>query len=320
MRYKYVPNAGIEISALTAGTWSIGGDRWGAAPDPEGSAAAIRAMIDGGVNLIDTSPAYGEGVSEEIVGKALKDGYRDKTLVATKFSRITGPNGTIIHDGSYANAIRECDASLKRMGLDYIDLYIQHWPSPDYPIAETMGALVDLKKAGKIRFVGLSNYNREQVEEASKYVKVDFVQNQYSMLDETKEEYFRWCESQGIGVMTYGSLGGGLLTGAVRQMPDWDKSDFRLNFYGSFYKEPAFSKIMSLLKVLDQVAEAHGKPVAQVAINWSTQKSFVSTAICGASKVRKAEQNCAAFQWVLGGEEMDAIDRALRTLNLSQGK
>lgn len=316
MRYKYVPNAGIEISALTAGTWSIGGDRWGAAPDPEGSAAAIRAMIDGGVNVIDTSPAYGEGVSEQIVGKALRDGYRNKVLVATKFSRITGPDGNVIHDGSYANAIRECDASLRRMNLDHIDIYIQHWPSPDYPIAETMGALADLKRAGKIRFVGLSNYNREQIEEASKYVKIDFVQNHYSMVSETNAELFRWCEGQGIGVMTYGSLGGGILTGAVRRMPDWDRSDFRLNFYGGFYQEPTFSKIMSLLSVLDEIAEAHGKPVAQVVINWSTQKSFVSTAICGAAKVRKAEENCDTFDWMLCDNEMRRIDEELRLLNL----
>lgn len=320
MRYKYVPKAGVNISALSMGTWAIGGDRWGAAPDPAGSADAIRAMIDGGVNLIDTSPAYGEGVSEEIVGQALRDGYRDKVLVATKFSRLTGENNTIIHDGSYANAIRECDASLRRMNLDCIDIFIQHWPTPDYPVEETMSALADLKKAGKIRFVGVSNFDQDLIEQASKVVSVDFLENHYSMVNESSTELFRWCEQQGIGVMTYGSLGGGILTGAVRSMPDWDASDFRLNFYGKFYKEPFFSKVMDLLTVLDEISAERGKPIPQIVINWSTQKSFVSTAICGVRSASRAAQNCATFDWELSEQEMRRIDQKLKEIDLSGTK
>ena len=318
MRYKYIENADIDVSALSAGTWGVGGDRWGASADPSGSVDAIRAMIDGGVNIIDTSPAYGEGVSEQIVGEALQDGYRNKVLLATKFSRITGEGNTIIHDGSYENAIRECEASLLRMKTDCIDIFIQHWPAPDYPIEETMGALVDLKKAGKIRFVGVSNFDQDLIEQASKAISIDFLQHHYSMLNETNTKLFEWCKLQGIGVMTYGSLGGGILTGAVRNIPEWDKTDFRLSFYGKFYREPVFSRIMSLLDVLDEISIERGKPVSQISINWTTQKPFVSTAICGVRSVANAAQNCAAFDWELSEEEVCRIDEKLKEIDLQE--
>ena len=238
------------------------------------SIKAIRAMIDEGVNLVDTAPVYGNGHSEEVVGKALEDGYRDKVFLATKFSISNDENGAIINNGSYENAIRECDDSLRRLKTDHIDIYI---------------------------------------EAAQKVVRIDFLQPPYSMVEESQKNLLMWCEEQGIGTMTYGSLGAGILTGAVRELPDWEENDFRYTFY-DYFRDPKFSRIMELLTVLDQIALARQKPLAQIAINWSTQKSYVSTAICGVRDPQQAWENCSTFDWELTADEMGIIDEAVKRL------
>jgi aryl-alcohol dehydrogenase-like predicted oxidoreductase len=315
MRYKHVGNAGIDISALAVGTWAIGGQQWGDVNEKD-SIDAIRAMIDGGVNLVDTAPIYGNGHSEEVVGKALENGYREKVFLATKFSISNDENGAVINNGSYENAIWECEQSLKRLNTDHIDIYIMHWPDPATPVEVTMRALADLKKSGKIRFIGVSNFDRNLIEEAQKVVRIDFLQPPYSMVEESQKELLAWCETQGIGTMTYGSLGAGILTGAIRELPDWEENDFRYTFY-DYFKNPKFSKIMELLKVMDKIAQVRNKPLAQIAINWSTQKSYVSTAICGVRDPQQAYENCATFDWELTGEEMELIDSEIERLQMN---
>lgn len=315
MRYKHVGNAGIDISALAVGTWAIGGQQWGDVNEKD-SIDAIRAMIDGGVNLVDTAPIYGNGHSEEVVGKALENGYREKVFLATKFSISNDENGAVINNGSYENAIWECEQSLKRLNTDHIDIYIMHWPDPATPVEVTMRALVDLKKSGKIRFIGVSNFDRNLIEEAQKVVRIDFLQPPYSMVEESQKELLAWCETQGIGTMTYGSLGAGILTGAIRELPDWEENDFRYTFY-DYFKNPKFFKIMELLKVMDKIAQVRNKPLAQIAINWSTQKSYVSTAICGVRDPQQAYENCATFDWELTGEEMELIDSEIERLQMN---
>lgn len=303
MRYKVFKRAGVEVSSIAVGTWSIGGLGWGKVNDND-SIAAIRAMIDNGVNIVDTAPAYGEGHSEIVVGKALKDGYRDKVFLATKFAY-----------GNYASVIKECDESLRRLAIDYIDFYFMHWPDPNTSIEETMHALEDLKKAGKIRFTGVSNYSREQIEEAEKYTRIDVLQPPYSMVNQSAKELMQWCETRGIATTTYGSLGAGILTGSIRELPHFAPDDMRYQFY-DFFVEPKFSKVMELLEVLDEISDRHGKPVAQVAINWSTQKSYVGTALCGVNTPDQAKENCAAFEWSLTEGEMNMIDCELERLGL----
>lgn len=315
MRYKHVGNAGIDISALAVGTWAIGGQQWGDVNEKD-SIDAIRAMIDGGVNLVDTAPIYGNGHSEEVVGKALENGYREKVFLATKFSISNDENGAVINNGSYENAIWECEQSLKRLNTDHIDIYIMHWPDPATPVEVTMRALADLKKSGKIRFIGVSNFDRNLIEEAQKVVRIDFLQPPYSMVEESQKELLAWCETQGIGTMTYGSLGAGILTGAIRELPDWEENDFRYTFY-DYFKNPKFFKIMELLKVMDKIAQVRNKPLAQIAINWSTQKSYVSTAICGVRDPQPAYENCATFDWELTGEEMELIDSEIERLQMN---
>lgn len=319
MRYKHFKNAGVDVSALTVGTWGIAGANsagvsWGDV-DTKESIAAVRRMVENGVNMVDTAPIYGEGHSEEVVGQALK-GIRDKVFLTTKFgSYINHFTGTSVRDCKYNTVEREIDESLKRLQTDYIDFYVMHWPDVNTPIEETMAAVNMLKEKGKIRFIGMSNSPKELIMEAQKYAKIDVIQPPFSMVNQTERELMEWAETQGIGTMTYGSLGAGILTGAIRECPEYDPKDMRLVFY-PFFKEPTFSKIMELLKTLDAIAEEHGKPVAQVSINWSTQKSFVSTALTGVNTPAQADENCSAFDWELTEEEIARIDSEIKRLGI----
>lgn len=311
MRYKRLDRAGVEISALAAGSWAIGGEGWGKT-DVEASIAALHKLFELGVNVVDTAPAYGSGHSEEIVGRALK-GYREKVMLSTKFGLDSEKDWA--ENGSFEFVLKECENSLKRLDTDYIDFYFMHWPDTDTPIEETMRALDELKRQGKIRFIGVSNFSMEQIAEAEKYGKIDVIQPPYSMVDRSAEDLMKWAKEKGIDSFTYGSLGAGILTGAVRTLPDFAEDDYRKEFY-DFYTEPKFSKVMELLKTLDAIADGHGRPVVQVAINWSTQKDFVGTALCGVRKASRAQENCTAFDWALSEEEIERIDAELERLSI----
>lgn len=310
MRYKRFKNADVDVSVMAVGTWAIGGANYGAVNRAD-SIKAIRTMIDGGVNLIDTAPCYGNGASEMIVGEAISEIPRDKVLISTKFGLITDYyTGGYIKNATYKNCMREIESSLMNLGTDYIDFYFVHWPDVNTPIDETMAALMMLKKQGKIRYIGVSNFSEEQILEAEKYGQIDVQQPPYSMVNRKFEDLMKWGYEKGIDSMTYGSLGSGILTGAIREMPNFAPDDLRLTFY-DFYKEPTFSKIMNFLKTMDKIAEAHNVPVAQVALNWSTQKEFVGTALCGVRNEAEAKENCAAFDWSLSVDEMKLLDDEL---------
>lgn len=311
MRYKKLDRAGVKISSLAVGSWAIGGEGWGKTNTKE-SIEAIHEMFESGVNLIDTAPAYGAGRSERIVGKAIK-GRRDKIMVSTKFGLDSTREWEA--NGAYDFVLKDCENSLRRLETDYIDFYFMHWPDPATPIGDTMRALDKLKKQGKIRFVGVSNFSREQIVEAEKYGNIDVIQPPYSMVDRSAENLMIWAKSKGIDAFTYGSLGAGILTGAIRELPEFENDDMRVEFY-DFFTEPRFSKIMKLLKVMDKIALEHNKPVVQVAINWNVQKEWVGAAICGVRNPRRAEENCSAFDWELTSEEMKKLDDELDRLNI----
>ena len=169
---------------------------------------------------------------------------------------------------------------------------------------------MELKAQGVIRHIGVSNYSREQILEAQQYGEVELIQPPYSMVNRSQEELIQWAADQGLGVMSYASLGAGILTGSIRSMPDFAPTDIRMTFY-DFFQEPKFSRTMELLHTLDEVAAAHGAPVPQVALNWSTQKAFIDTAIIGVRNPAEAHENCNGFGWSLTGEEMARIDAAI---------
>lgn len=313
MRYKHFQNAGVDVSELAVGTWAIGGDNYGPV-DREASIQAIRTMIDNGVNLVDTAPCYGNGYSEKVVGEALAGGYRDKVLISTKVGLVTSPNG-YDRDSSFKNIMREVESSLYNLKTDHIDFYFVHWPDMNTPFAETMSALELLRKQGKIRFIGVSNFTTEMIEECEKYGKVDVQQPPFSMVDRTFTDLMKWGAARGIDSMTYGSMGAGILSGKYRTTPNFPEGDTRLTFY-DYFREPKFSKVQELLKVMDGIAEAHGKPVGQVALNWSTQKDYVGCALVGVRSDAHAIENCSAYDWSLTDEEIATLDAKLDELGL----
>ncbi len=323
MRYKHFKNADVDVSALAVGTWAIGGAGYGEVNDKD-SIDAIHAMFDGGVNLIDTAPGYGDGYSEQIVGKALKGYDRSKILVSTKtgvgrqtlkYARSGGGNGPG-RDGRFENILYQCECSLRRLDTDYIDFLFVHWPDYETPFSETMEAMNTLKKEGKIRYVGLSNFNEEQIMECEKVTKIDVIQPPYSMVVRRDEKLMKWCIARGIDTFTYGSLGSGLLTGAIRENPVFGKGDPRGSFYSKLYTPENFNKTMQLLSVMDRIAAEHGKPVVQVAINWSCQHPLVGTILVGVKNEQEALENCAALEWKLSDEEIALLNKTLEDLQL----
>ena len=173
MRYKHFNNANVDVSLLAVGTWAIGGKNYGQVNRAE-AIGAIRKMIENGVNLVDTAPVYGNGAAEMIVGEALEKIARDKVLISTKFGLVTSAYTGDARDASYKNVMREVESSLRNLRTDYIDFYFIHWPDSNTPIDETMAALENLKKMGKIRFIGVSNFTEEQILEAEKFGKSMF--------------------------------------------------------------------------------------------------------------------------------------------------
>ena len=311
MRYKAFGNTGLQVSAIGAGSWGMGGKGWGGV-DRSSSISAIHAMVDQGVNLIDTAPGYGRGMSEEIVGEAVA-GMRDKLILTTKCGMNIDKPGFAVKKANWDEILRGVDGSLKRMGLDYIDVLLLHWPDENTPLRETMEAMDHLKKAGKVQFIGVSNLSVEQMKESQSYVDVAVTQLPYSMVDRFAQAKLQWTSEKGIANMTYGSLGAGILSGKIREYTDYGEEDMRGRFY-PFFREPQFSKVMLLVKALDVIAQDHGVPVAQVALNWSVQKPFVDTALVGVRTVEHAEENCRAMDWELSDNEIATIDTKINEL------
>lgn len=313
MRYKHFGNADVDVSELAVGTWAIGGDNYGPV-DKEASVHAIRRMIDNGVNLVDTAPCYGNGYSEKVVGEALSGGYRDKVLLSSKVGLVASANG-YDRDSSFKNVMREVESSLYNLKTDHIDFYFVHWPDLNTPFAETMSALELLRKQGKIRFIGVSNFTVEMIEECQRYGKVDVQQPPFSMVDRRSVGLMQWGSDRGVDSMTYGSMGAGILSGKFRSAPDFPEGDTRLTFY-DYFREPKFSKVQELLHVMDEIAGKHGAPVSQVALNWSCQKNYVGTSLVGVRTVVHADENCAAFDWELSDDEVARLDAELDCLGL----
>ena len=309
MRYKQFGDTGLQVSEMALGTWGIGGAGWDDYSE-ESRLDAIRAAIEGGINLIDTAPAYNAGVAERYIGQVLKDmGVRQKMVLATKCG-TEFINGAYVRDCSAKTIIRQCEESLQNLQTDYIDLYMVHWPDAKVPIEETMDALKQLKQQGKIRHAAASNFSKELLGEASRYCPIEAYQAQYSMVFRTNEETLKWAAQQGMGTMGYGALGGGILSGAVREAITYAEGHSRNRFYKHF-QEPMFSKVMKLVEVMDGIAAERNVPVAQIALNWAVQKDFISSCIVGAQSRGKVEENYAGFTWELNQEELAALNDAI---------
>jgi len=301
----------LEVSPITLGTWGIGGAGWDDYPD-EVRLDTIKAAVEAGINLIDTAPAYNGGRSEQYIGRALEQiGARKDVYIVTK----TGNDfidGQYVRNGKADNIFALCERSLRNLRTDYIDILLLHWPDPKVSLEETFGAMNRLKEQGIIGHIGASNLTKDQMIEAEKYTEIEVYQPHFSMLTQENEETIRWAHEKGIGVMAYGSLGGGLLTGRYRTVETYETMDNRNRFYGRFFQEPFFSRVMLLLEDMQAIADRHGAAVSEVALNWSRQKPYIDTCIVGAQKRSRVESNVKCLDWNLTAEEMDMLDAAIR--------
>ena len=306
MQYQEFGKTGLRVSKLCLGTWGIGGAGWDSYSD-ESRMDAIKAALEGGINFIDTAPAYNAGKAECYVGETLsKLKKRREVVISTKCGNKF-VDGKYLRCGSKESILKQCDESLKNLKTDYIDIYLVHWPDPDVELEETIDAVSTLKKEGKILHAGVSNFSKEQIEEAQKYCKIEAFQPQYSLADRKDEKLIRWAYEQGLGIMTYGTLGGGILTGNYRKLRTFEQTDSRNRFY-PYFKEPLFSKAMELLTIMDQIAEERNVSLAQIAEKWVIQKRFVSSCIIGAQSRARVEENCRNLQWELTDNEIRRLE------------
>lgn len=309
MKYKPLGNSGIDVSVIAHGTWAMGNDFFGDV-DKERAIRAIHASVDNGVNLVDTARAYGEDcAAEKVVGEALA-GIRDKVVLATKVGVLRAYGGNYVKC-SDPNVMRcELEESLRNLKTDHIDLYQIHWPDHNNPLEPALEAMLRFKEEGKIRAIGVSNFSLEEMQVAVDVADIASVQPPLSILNRQSltDGVLDFCAKNGLGVLTYGSLGGGILSGKMNKL-SIGGNELRGAFY-PYYEEPMWSKCQKLLETLRKIAEQRDVSVAQVSINWVLAQKGVTCALLGATKPETAAENAKAADWALSDEESAAIDAA----------
>ena len=307
MDYSKLGDSDIQVSSVGLGTWAMGNDFWGEVDDVE-SIAAIQASIEAGINLIDTAPVYGSGHSEEVVGRAIA-GRREQVVISTKCGNKRTADG-FVRDFSPAFLRQGIEDSLRRLGTDMIDIYFVHWPDPNRPLEPGIEELVRLHKAGKFRHLALSNFGIDLIEQVRAAVEVICLQPHYSLLKrDIENDILPYAEKEGLGVMSYGTLAGGILTGKLREIPEFPAGDNRSRFY-SYYEQPIWDKIQSLVDVLREIAADHDTSPASVAINWTLSQPGVTSVLVGAKRADQARQNAASREWALSNDEGERIEKA----------
>lgn len=309
MEYRKLGTSGLQVSVVGLGTWAIGGDFFGAVDDAE-SIRAIEAAVDEGINLIDTAPAYGAGHSETVVGEALAQIRGEKPLVATKVG-VLRTGGGFERNLKPESVRQEIDDSLRRLGVDVIDLYQIHWPDPNTPLEQTLAELKRIHEAGKFRYLGVSNFSPEQIDECLKVLPVVSVQPHYSLLERAIESVLLpYCRRQSIGSLGYGTFAGGILTGKFRERPNLEPGDDRDKFY-RWFSEKSWDKVQQLLDVLREIASARDVSVAEVSRNWAIRENGgVTVALVGAKNEKQARANARGTEWTLTTDELERVERA----------
>lgn len=318
MRYTHFKNANVDVSEFVLGTWGLDDTRWTNHGNKDEALKVMKELYDNGVNFIDTAANYGNGTSEKIVGEFLQTIDREKIYIASKFGTVNDLyTGGVYRDASFKNVIRECASSLKNLRTNYIDFYFLHWPDSSTPISETMAALEHLRRQGYIRYIGLSNCDISILKEAMKYGTVDAIQPPFSIIDQRFKETMEFATENGIGVLGYGSLGGGILTGKYKSIPDWPKNDVRLSFYKGF-KEPTFSKVQELLKTVESIATNHNATPLQVITNYTTSLPYLSCALIGITNTKHVKENLNSFDFHLTNDELKIIEDKIKELELDK--
>ncbi|MBW8000770.1 MAG: aldo/keto reductase [Planctomycetes bacterium] len=303
----------LELTRVGLGTWAIGGPwqfGWGPQDDNE-AIAAILAGLDEGINWIDTAAVYGCGHSEELVGKALKQ-TGHKPLIATKCGLLWNNNREKIDCLKKDSVLKECDDSLKRLDIDVIDLYQMHWPEPDSDIEEAFEAMAQLQEKGKVKYLGVSNFNVDQIKRVQKIAPVASLQPPYSMIRrQVEDDLLGFCGQNDIGVVAYSPMQRGLLTGKFSQkrFASLAPDDHRRK--SSDFLEPAFSATLELVEGLRPITERNGKTLAQLSISWVLRRSEVTAAIVGARKSEQIKETAQAGDWSLTKDEIEEIETLL---------
>ncbi|WP_256014376.1 aldo/keto reductase [Desertivirga xinjiangensis] len=329
MEYRKLGGSDLEVSAITFGAWAAGGWMWGGS-ERKDAVDAIRASYDAGVTAIDTAPVYGQGLSEEIVGEAIKGLPRDKVQILTKYGlrwddtsgefyfKSKNNQGEEIDIYKYAgrdSVIRECETSLKLLGTDYIDLYQIHWPDPTTPIEETMDAVKTLIQQGKVRYAGVCNYSDEQFRIADGVV--DLVSNQvpYSMVNRKIEEVILpYCLANKKSILAYSPLERGLLTGKIKPGHIFAEGDHRASH--KFFSEVNINNVNRFLEKIKPLAEDKKASLGQLVLRWTVEKPGITVALAGARNSQQAVQNAQAMDLTISAEEIEFINNALAELHI----
>ena len=300
--------AGVEVSRIGLGTWAIGGLDWGAIPD-EVAVATCLSAVERGINLIDTAPIYGHGRSEEIIGKAIRaHGRREDFYIATKVGLDWNERGVFAN--STALRLREeIEASLRRLGTDYIDLYQVHWPDTRTPIAETASVLAGFQRDGKVRALGVSNFSIAQMEEFRAVAPLASDQPPYNLFERgIDRETLPWCERNNVAVLTWSTLCRSLLGGRVTRGMSFDEKDIRR--VDPKFREPRFSQYMTAVEGLAALAKDHyGKTVLELAARWVLDRPGISVALWGAKRPEQLDAVAGVMGWKLDASAMAEIDR-----------
>ncbi len=328
MKYRKLGNSDVVVSEIAFGAWAIGGWLWGGA-DSEDAIRAIETAVDNGMTTIDTAAIYGFGLSEELVGRAIK-GKRSKVQILTKFGMVwdekkgsyyfssknnEGKDVEIYNYSSRERVLKDCEASLKRLGTDYIDLYQIHWPDSTTPVSETMETLHELIKQGKIRAGGVSNYSVELMSEAMKTLTIASNQVPYSMVNRTIEKsIIPYCLQNNIGILAYSPLQRGILTGKIKKGHKFGEGDSRPDTV--YYKEPNLSNILNFVEELRIIADERKVTLSQMVLNWTIRQPGITCALAGARNAAQVLENLGAVDFDLTDDEIARINGYISNLKI----
>jgi aryl-alcohol dehydrogenase-like predicted oxidoreductase len=314
METRVLGNSNLQITRIGVGAWAMGGGGWTwswGPQDDEESIAAIKQALDLGINWIDTAAVYGLGHSEEVVARALK-GRSNRPYIFTKCERVWDERGKIGGSLKAESIRRECEASLRRLQIDVIDLYQIHWPEPDADIEEGWTEMARLREEGKVRFIGVSNFTVQQMKRAMKIAPITSLQPPYSIVArEVEEAILPFCMRNNIGVIVYSPMYSGLLAGAMTRQrianfapDDWRRRDQN-------FQEPNLSRNLRLVEVLREVGKRHGRTPGEVAIAWTLHNQAVTGAIVGVRSPEQVRGIIGATQFRLNDKEVMEIEDAL---------
>lgn len=310
MKTRTFGNTDIEVTPVGLGTWAIGGWMWGGTDEAQ-SIDTIHAAVDQGIGLVDTAPVYGFGRSEEIVGKALAGGRRDKVALATKVALNWDKDESVYRDASASRIQQEVEDSLRRLRTDTIDIYQIHWPDPATPMEETAKAMEKLLRDGKIRAIGVSNFTPEQMDEFRKFAPLHSLQPPYNLFErDIEDSILPYCRNTEVATITYGGLCRGLLSGKMSRNSHFEGDDLRNN--DPKFQGDRFNQYLGAVDALDQYArDKFDKNVLALALRWLIDQPGVTTALWGARRPDQLKPISDIEGWSLSERDMEAIDDIL---------